>query len=80
MGYRRVTHEDRIVIKANLDVGLSNLDIADKLGFDKSTIGREIRRNSGKRGYRPRQAQRKAEAREAAKHYPYNRTFPEILS
>ena len=71
MGYRRVTHEDRIVIKANLDVGLSNLAIADKLGFDKSTIGREITRNSGRRGYRPRQAQRKAVAREAAKHYPY---------
>lgn len=47
MGYRRVTHEDRIVIKANLDVGLSRSEIADKLGFNKSTIGREITRNKG---------------------------------
>lgn len=71
MGYRRVTHEDRIVIKANLDVGLSRSEIADKLGFNKSTIGREITRNKGRRGYRPRQAQMKAEARIEAKRGPY---------
>lgn len=71
MGYRRVTHEDRIVIKANLDVGLSKSEIADKLGFHKSTIGREITRNSGRRGYRPRQAQMRAQARQEAKQGPY---------
>ena len=71
MGYRRVTSEDRLRIKDNLDAGLSNSLIADKLGFHKSTIGREIRRNTGGRGYRPRQAQRLASAREAPKHGPY---------
>jgi IS30 family transposase len=71
VGYRRVTHEDRIVIKANLDVGLSKSEIADKLGFHKSTIGREITRNSGRRGYRPRQAQMRAQARQEAKQGPY---------
>jgi len=71
MSYRRVTHEDRIIIKANLDVGKSDSEIADKLGFHKSTIGREVLRNSGNRGYRAKQAQLLAEARETPKHWPY---------
>ncbi len=71
MSYRRVTSEDRLRIKDGLDAGLSNVLIADKLGFHKSTVGREIARNTGGRGYRPKQAQRLAEAREAPKHGPY---------
>jgi IS30 family transposase len=71
MGYRRVTQQDRLVIKASLDIGLSQTAIADKLGFDKSTISREIGRNTGGRGYRPKQADRWAREREVSKHYPY---------
>lgn len=71
MKYRRVTGEDRLRIKDGLDAGLSKTEIADKLGFHKSSIGREIERNSGQRGYRPKQAQRLAEARERAKCGPY---------
>ena len=56
MSYCRVTSKDRLRIKDGLDSGLSNRTIADKLGFHKSTIGREIRRNTGLRGYRPKQA------------------------
>jgi IS30 family transposase len=68
MVYRRVTAKDRLRIKDGRDAGLTNEEIADKLGFHKSTIGREITRNSGLRGYRPKQADRLAKAREAAKH------------
>lgn len=71
MGYRRVTSEDRLRIKDGLDAGLTNTEIADKLGFHKSTIGREISRNKGKRGYRPKQAHRMSIEREAIKHGPY---------
>lgn len=74
MSYRRVTYQDRLVIKASLKKGLSKTEIADKLGFHKSTISREVRRNKGQRGYRPQQAQRKAEARQSAKHDPYKMT------
>ena len=70
MSYRRVTHQDRLVIKASLQKGLSRTEIADKLGFHKSTISREINRNIGQRGYRPKQAQRKAEVRAMSKHGP----------
>jgi transposase, IS30 family len=41
------------------------------IGKNKSTIGRELKRNSGGRGYRVKQAQAFAEAREELKHVPY---------
>lgn len=71
MSYRRVTREDRLRIKDGLDAGLSKSAIADKLGFNKSTIGREISRNTGGKGYRPKQADKLARAREVSKHWPY---------
>lgn len=71
MSYRRVTREDRLRIKDGLDAGLSKAEIADKLGFHKATIGREVTRNTGGRGYRPKQAQRLAMEREEPKHGPY---------
>lgn len=79
MGYCRVTSEDRLRIKDGLDAGLSNTMIADKLGFHKSTIGREISRNKGGRGYRPKQAHSMAVAREEPKHGPY-RMNPVIMT
>ena len=71
MSYRRVTSRDRLRLKDGLDAGLSKSELACKLGFHKSTIGREISRNSGGRGYRPIQAERLAREREDAKHGPY---------
>ena len=38
-------------------------EIADELNRHPSTIGRELSRNTGLRGYRPQQAQRLAEER-----------------
>jgi IS30 family transposase len=61
--YRRMTQEARVRIKDGLDAGLTKSAIADKLGFNKSTISRECRRNCGKRGYRPKQAETKAQSR-----------------
>jgi len=74
MSYHRVTSEDRLRIKDGIVAGLSNKEIADKLGFHKSTIGREILRNKGGRGYRPKQAHEMAMAREEPKHGPYRMT------
>ena len=64
MSYRRMTSEDRLRIKDNLDAGLTKSEIAGKLGFHKSTITREISRNKGDRGYRPKQAHQRVLARE----------------
>ena len=74
MSYSRVTWEDRIKIKLLLQHGKCPADIAREVGKHRSTIGREIRRNSGGRGYRIKQAQDLAESREAAKHKAYRLT------
>jgi len=71
MSYSRVTWEDRIKIKLLFQQGKSNIEIAKVICKDKSTIGRELKRNSGGRGYRPKQAQSLAESREELKHQPY---------
>jgi len=70
MKYRRITREDRLVIKMCLDMGLNQAAIAGKTGFTKSTISREIYRNSGGRGYRPKQAQRLSEERQQYRFRP----------
>jgi len=41
-----------------MKAGHTQSDIAKLIGVDKSTISRELRRNSGLRGYRPQQAHR----------------------
>lgn len=61
--YHHLTKEERIAIKVLMQEGRSRQYIAEVLGRHLSTIKREIGRNTGKRGYRPKQAQEKAEAR-----------------
>ena len=46
-----------------LKAGLNQTQIAKQLEVHKSTISRELGRNRGKRSYRPKQAQRLADAR-----------------
>lgn len=65
MKYKQLTEVERYQIKTMLALNLSNAAIARKLERHPSTIGREIARNSGLRGYRPQQAQRLAEERRA---------------
>jgi transposase, IS30 family len=60
---RHLTQEDRYYIKAQSDIGKTIEQIAKKLKVHKSTISRELSRNSGERGYRSKQAQRKASER-----------------
>ena len=74
MSYRRVTYDDRLRIKAFIDAGLKQNAIAGKTGFDKSTIGREIKRNSGGRGYRPKQAQKLCDGRQIYRFRPKKMT------
>jgi IS30 family transposase len=40
-----------------LKIGQNQTEIAETIGKHKSTISREVRRNRGQRGYRPKQAQ-----------------------
>ena len=60
MAYQQLTLEERTMIYAFCKAEYSVTAIADELGRHKSTISREIKRNAGKRGYRPKQANEKA--------------------
>ncbi len=57
--YRQLTEEDRIEIYAMKQAGKPQNKIAANLGVHPSTISRELARNTGRRGYRPKQAQQK---------------------
>jgi transposase, IS30 family len=60
MGYHHLTEEERYQIYEYRCEGLSHTSIAMRLRRHASTISRELRRNSGERGYRPKQANEKA--------------------
>jgi IS30 family transposase len=69
--YTQLTQEERYQIYALMKAGTKQTVIAEILGRDKSTISREVRRNRGLRGYRPKQAQRLAIERRQAKAHPH---------
>lgn len=56
MSYTQLTQEQRYQIYALLKIGHNGTEIAKVLGSHKSTICRELHRNCGQRGYRPKQA------------------------
>ena len=60
---KHLTQEERYTIYRMRKEGYKQARIAECLDRDPSTVSREIRRNSGQRGYRHKQAQRKAEGR-----------------
>jgi len=64
--YTQLTRGKRYQIRALLKAGFSQSEMAFYLKVHKSTISREIRRNRGHKGYRPRQAHEKAMARRYA--------------
>lgn len=54
--YHQLTQAQRYQIYALRKTNHTLVEIADVIGVHKSTISRELRRNCGKRGYRPQQA------------------------
>ena len=63
MSFNHLTQEDRHHIYALKAIGKRCSEIAQVLGKHKSSIGRELRRNQGARGYRPSQANDMAQER-----------------
>jgi IS30 family transposase len=58
--------------------GKTNREIAELMGRDRSTIYRELDRNTGRRGYRPKQAQRLADTRRLASRRPHKMDDPDV--
>jgi len=77
--YTQLTQEQRYQIYAFLKAGFLQTQIASEIGVHKSTISREIRRNRGKKGYRPKQAYLLAGNRRqnAKKHI---KMIPEVIA
>lgn len=55
--YKQLTREQRYQISGLKKAGLNQSQIADEVGVHKSTISWEFRRNKGRRGWHPKQAQ-----------------------
>ncbi len=60
MSYSQLTQCQRYQIHALLKSDHNQTEIAEIIRVHKSTISREVNRNQGQRGYRPKQAHRKA--------------------
>lgn len=63
--FTHLAAEARCHISGLRKAGLNDSEIARELGVHKSTISREISRNSGQRGYRPKQAQELSDQRKS---------------
>ena len=66
--YTQLTEHQRYQISALMKAGHTQTEIAILIGVHKSTISRELTRNRGLRGYRPRQAQLLRQARREARY------------
>ena len=63
MTYTQLTEGKRYQIYSLSGIGLTQAEVASKVGVHPSTISRELRRNKGQRGYRPKQANDVAQQR-----------------
>jgi len=70
MQYTQLTQVQRYQIYALMKAGLNQTQIANIIGVHKSTISRELRRNRGQRGYRPKQAHKRCVQRRLHKSQP----------
>src|SRR4030042_3915344 len=59
MAYKQLTPEKRYGLKAYIQAGFSIPQISKELMVHKTTLYRELKRNTGGRGYRPKQANMK---------------------
>lgn len=70
MSYTQLTREQRYQIYALKKAGHTQTATAAIVGVHKSSVSRELRRNRGRRSYRPGRAHELAEARRRAAHRP----------
>lgn len=70
MSYTQLTREQRYQIYALKKAGHNCTEIARNLGVHKATVARELTRNLGGRGYRPKQADELAQARKQQRMRP----------
>lgn len=72
--YKQLTYEQRCQIEVLKKSGISQQCIAALICVSQSSISRELSRNTGERGYRHQQAQRKSVERRQATAKPHKMT------
>jgi IS30 family transposase len=65
---RHLREEDRGVIYRMNKAGKTQPEIAQAIGFGQSAVSKELKRNKGKKGYRPKQAHEKSTKRKKGKN------------
>ena len=73
-----LTFQEREILYRMNKAAKSQAEIAEVLGRDRSTVWRELNRNTGGRGYRPQQAQRLADERREACRQPTKMSHLEL--
>ena len=73
-----LTFQERSLLRRLLKANYPKTEIAELMNRDRSTIYREINRNSGARGYRPKQAQRLTDARRKKSRRPCKLDDPQV--
>lgn len=68
MEYKHLTQEQRYQIYAYSKANWTQKEMSRELKVHRSTVSREIKRNRGLRGYRPQQANKRAERRKFLAH------------
>ena len=76
--YHCLTEEKRIIIETLRKEGCSNRHIAERVECSPATVGRELKRNLSKKGYRHKKAQGKANHRVAVKAAKRRRFMSEM--
>lgn len=77
--YRHLSHEDRIIIYEYLYQGYSIQEIASIIGYHKTTVYRELHRNSSEVGYEPGKADQIYRLRKLHRPTKFDRN-PELKS
>lgn len=82
MKYRQLTYEQRVELYALLKADHNQTQIAKIIGVSKSTVSREIKRNTGLKGYRPKQANQQALDRRqhAEKHVRFTEEVKNLVN
>jgi len=79
--YTRLTEDERYQIYEGVTESQSHREIASLINKYHSAVSREVRRNTGLRGYRPKQAQEKTQERQENKpRYVIPPLITEVMS
>lgn len=77
---KHLMYEQRCQLHALYRQGMTQEAIAAEIGSNQSVVSRELKRNQGLRGYRFKQAQRKAEERRKAASAPPRKMTPDVIA